>query len=91
MFQDSSETLAIRLQNNNETVGNWLGDSFARLPIVIVADLPYLVSKIVLNQSLIQGSISVSNYAQYAVLAAVVADFLSTLFDVVRTRILLNS
>jgi len=89
-FRTPSETLAIRLQNNNETVGNWLGDSFARLPIVIVTDLPYLVSKIVLNRSLIQGSISMSNYAQYAVLAAVVAGFLSTPFDVVRTRILLE-
>jgi len=89
-FRTPSETLAIRLQNNNETVGDWLGDSFARLPIVIVTDLPYLVSKIVLNRSLIQGSINVSNYAQYAVLAAVVAGFLSTPFDVVRTRILLE-
>jgi hypothetical protein len=89
-FRTPSETLAIRLQNNNETLGDWFGDSYARLPMVIATDLPYLLSKIVLNRMLIQGTISVSDYAEYAVLAAVVAGFLSTPFDVARTRILLD-
>ena len=89
-FRTPSETLAIRLQNNNETLGDWFGDSYDRLPMVIATDLPYLLSKIVLNRMLIQGTISVSDYAEYAVLAAVVAGFLSTPFDVARTRILLD-
>jgi hypothetical protein len=90
-FRTPSETLSIRLQTNNETVGNWWTDSFSRLPMVIATDLPYLLSKIVLNRSLIQGqSISVSHYAEFALVASVVAGFLTTPFDVARTRILLN-
>jgi len=90
-FRTPSETLSIRLQTNNETVGNWWTDSFSRLPMVIATDLPYLLFKIVLNRSLIQGqSISVSHYAEFALVASIVAGFLTTPFDVARTRILLN-
>lgn len=89
-FRTPSEALAIRLQAKNETTGDWLGDSLKRLPMVILTDLPYLISKIILNKSLIQGSISVSDYAEYAIIASVIAGFLTTPFDVARTRILLN-
>lgn len=89
-FRTPSEALAIRLQAQNETTGDWLEDSFRRLPMVILTDLPYLLSKIALNRLLIRGSLSVSDYASYAVLASVVAGFLTTPFDVARTRILLD-
>ena len=91
-FRVPSETLSTRLQvqQNTTTMGDWLGDSFRRLPMVILTDLPYLISKIVLNKSLIQGSLSVSEYAIFAAFASVVAGFLTTPFDVARTRILLD-
>ena len=59
--------------------------------MVILTDLPYLLSKIALNKAFIQGSLSVSEYAGYAALASVVAGFLTTPFDVARTRILLGT
>uniref|UniRef100_A0A7S4AWB9 Uncharacterized protein n=1 Tax=Pseudo-nitzschia australis TaxID=44445 RepID=A0A7S4AWB9_9STRA len=89
-FRTPSNALAIRLQAQNETTGDWLGDSFKRLPMVILTDLPYLLSKIVISKLFIQGSLSVSNYAEYAVLSALVAGFLTTPFDVAQTRILLD-
>ncbi len=92
-FRVPSDALAIRLQaqqNSTATMGDWLGDSFRRLPMVILTDLPYLLSKIVLNKSLIQGNMSVSEYAIFAVFASVIAGFLTTPFDVARTRILLD-
>jgi len=104
-FRVPGDALAIRLQtqssttNNNSTdsnsttadsMGDWLGDSIQRVPMVILTDLPYLLSKIVLNKQLIQGDMSVSQYAVAAVLAAIVAGFLTTPFDVARTRILLD-
>eukprot|EP00536_Pseudo-nitzschia_multiseries_P010894 jgi/Psemu1/289357/fgenesh1_pg.350_\ len=89
-FRTPSTALAMRLQNQNATAGDWLGDSVRRLPMVILTDLPYLLSKIVLNKLFIQGSLPVSNYALYAVLAAVVAGVLTTPFDVAQTRILLG-
>lgn len=89
-FRVPSDALAMRLQVQTNSTGDWLGDSFKRLPMVILTDLPYLASKIVLNKMLIQGSLSVSEYALYAGLASALAGVLTTPFDVVRTRILLN-
>jgi hypothetical protein len=89
-FRTPADALALRLQAQNETVGDWLGDSLARLPMVIATDLPYLLSKVVLNRWFIHGSLSVDQYAELAILTAVIAAFLTTPFDVVRTRILLD-
>jgi len=93
-FRVPSDALAIRLQTQNDdddaALGDWLGDAFRRLPMVILTDLPYLASKIVLNKSLIQGSMSVSEYALFAAIASIVAGALTTPFDVARTRILLD-
>jgi hypothetical protein len=59
--------------------------------MVIVTDLPYLLSKIILNRQFIHGSLSIDRYAEVAILMAVVAAFLTTPFDVARTRILIES
>lgn len=66
-FRTPADTLAVRLQAQNETVGDWLGDSLSRLPMVIATDLPYLLSKIALNRLFIQGSLSVDRYAEFAI------------------------
>lgn len=92
-FRVPSDALRTRLQaqqNTNSSAGDWLGDSVRTLPMIILTDLPYLISKIVLNKYLIQGNMSVSEYALFAAFASVVAGFLTTPFDVARTRILLN-
>ena len=90
LFRTPADALALRLQAQNETVGDWLGDSLARLPMVIATDLPYLLSKVVLNRLFIQGNLSVDQYAELAIFCAVIAAFLTTPFDLVRTRILLD-
>jgi hypothetical protein len=89
-FRTPADALALRLQAQNETVGDWLGDSLARLPMVIATDLPYLLSKVALNRLFIQGNLSVDQYAELAIFCAVIAAFLTTPFDLVRTRILLD-
>jgi len=89
-FRVPSDALRVRLQAQNDSAGDWLGDSLRSLPAIILTDLPYLSMKIVLNKSLIQGDMSVSEYAFLAAFASAVAGFLTTPFDVARTRILLD-
>jgi hypothetical protein len=95
-FRAPADALALRLQaqpaqEDDEDVGDWLGDSLKRLPMIIITDLPYLVSKVFLNKSFIHGSVSIDRYVEYAFLASVGAAFLTTPFDVARTRILVDS
>ena len=89
-FRTPADALAVRRQAQNATVGDWVGDSIRRLPMIIATDLPFLLSKVILNKCFIQGQLNVGEYAELAVLTAVVAAFLTTPFDVVRTRLLLD-
>jgi Mitochondrial carrier protein len=90
-FRTPADALVVRLQDQQSNVGDWVGDSLKRLPGVIITDLPYLLSKIFLGRQFIHGSLSIDRYAEYAVISAVVAAFLTTPFDVARTRILIDS
>jgi hypothetical protein len=90
-FRTPADALALRLQDQNRDIGDWFGDSLKRLPGVIITDLPYLLSKILLGRQFIHGSLSIDRYAEYAIISAVVAAFLTTPFDVARTRILIDS
>jgi hypothetical protein len=90
LFRTPGDALAMRLQAR-EDKGDWLGDSLKSLPLVIATDLPYLLSKIMLNRLFIHGSISIDRYTEFAIFSAVVAAFLTTPFDVARTRILVDS
>jgi hypothetical protein len=90
-FRTPADALALRLQAQDEDVGDWFGDSYKRLPMVIITDLPYLVSKIALKSLFVHGSLSIDRYAEWAVITAVLAAFLTTPFDVARTRILTTS
>ena len=73
-------------------VGSWFTDSLERLPAIVLTDLPYLLSRIAINQSLLNGnSIDIGRYEVMAVSTALVCAFLTTPFDVARTRILVDS
>lgn len=72
-------------------VGNWFTESLERVPAVILTDLPYLLSRIALNQALIQGEIDIAHYELTAICTALLCGFLTTPFDVARTRILVDS
>ena len=90
-FRTPADALALRLQDQKIDVGDWVGDSYKRLPGVIITDLPYLLSKVFLGRQFIHGNLSIDRYAEYAIISAVVAAFLTTPFDVARTRILIDS
>lgn len=90
-FRTPADALALRLQDQSTNVGSWFGDSLKRLPSVIVTDLPYLLSKIVLGRQFIHGDLSIDRYAEYAIVSAILAAFVTTPFDVVRTRIIVES
>ena len=72
-------------------VGDWFGDSIKRLPAVIVTDLPYLLSRITFSMALATGTEDIGRYEILAITTAVTCAILTTPFDVVRTRILVDS
>lgn len=73
-------------------VGNWFTESLERLPAIILTDLPYLLSRIAINQSVLNGnSIDIGRYEVMAITTALLCAFLTTPFDVARTRILIDS
>jgi hypothetical protein len=90
-FRNPADTLALRLQNMDDDVGDWFADSVKRLPSIIISDIPYLLSKISLNRLLIHGNISIDRYTEFAILTATLAAIFTTPFDVARTRILIDS
>ena len=90
-FRAPADALTLRLQNLDEDVGDWFGDSIKRLPSIILTDIPYLITKISINRLLIHGNISMDRYLEYAILATTISALLTTPFDVARTRILVDS
>jgi hypothetical protein len=73
-------------------VGNWFTESLERLPAIILTDLPYLLSRIAINQSVLNGnSIDIGRYEVMAITTALLCAFMTTPFDVARTRILIDS
>lgn len=73
-----------------DRVGNWWSESLERLPAVIATDLPYLLIRIAVNSVLIPGPIDVGRYELVTFASACACAFLTTPFDVVRTRILVE-
>lgn len=71
----------------------WFAESLQRLPAVIATDLPYLLSRIAVNGLLLQGqtSIDIGSYEISTLSSALLCAFLTTPFDVARTRILVDS
>lgn len=107
MIRTPADTLALRMQvasgqeaqmnateaeaDMEQQVGNWLNESLERLPAIIWTDLPYLLSRIAVNRALIHGNIDMGRYEVLAISSAVLCAFLTTPFDVARTRILVDS
>ena len=75
-----------------EKIGNWFLESFERIPAVILTDLPFLLSRIALSRLLLQGGpVSLGRYEGIVLFSAILCSFLTTPFDVARTRILVDS
>jgi hypothetical protein len=72
-------------------VGNWFIESIERLPAIILTDLPYLLSRIALGRLLLYEGIDIGRYEVAAISTALLCAFLTTPFDVARTRLLVDS
>lgn len=74
-----------------DAIGTWWQDSLKQLPVVILTDLPFLLSKISLKKILMTGKENLILVTFETTLIACVCAALTTPFDVVRTRILIDS
>lgn len=72
-------------------VGNWFIESIERLPAIILTDLPFLLSKIALGRIFLYEGIDIGRYEVAAISTAILCAFLTTPFDVARTRLLIDS
>lgn len=88
---DDDVAQALALAQADSKVGNWLSESLERIPAAIITDLPYLLSRITLNSILISGPIDVGRYELVTFTSACICAFLTTPFDVARTRILVEN
>ena len=89
-----AEQLADALEDARieKEVGNWFVESLERLPAVIATDLPYLLSRIALNGAILQTTgTDIGHYEIATLFSALLCAFLTTPFDVARTRILVDS
>jgi hypothetical protein len=72
-------------------LGNWFVESIERLPAIILTDLPFLLSKIALGRIFLYEGIDIGRYEVTAISTAILCAFLTTPFDVARTRLLVDS
>lgn len=89
-----ADVLSLRLQvfgrdNIKSDFSSWLGDSLALLPAMVLTDIPYLMSRIFLNAAVTTSGENLGQYEVQTITVACLCAFLSTPFDVARTRILL--
>lgn len=89
-----ADILALRLQvfganNVRSDFGEWAKDSLLLLPAMISTDLPYLMSRILLNAAVTTSGENLGRYELETIIIACLCAFLTTPFDVARTRILL--
>jgi hypothetical protein len=107
VIRTPADALAVRLQvatgesshddvTGNHTdveaiVGNWFIESIERLPAIIVTDLPFLLSKIILRRIVFPEGIDIGRYEIASISTALLCAFLTTPFDVARTRLLVDS
>uniref|UniRef100_A0A7S4VS12 Mitochondrial carrier protein n=1 Tax=Ditylum brightwellii TaxID=49249 RepID=A0A7S4VS12_9STRA len=86
------DVLATRLQvqGSESNVGNWFKESLERLPALILTDLPFLFTKIALNKAITYSGEDLGRYEIQTILIACFCAFLTTPFDVARTRIVME-
>ena len=96
ILRTPADVLSLRLQvfgdkNVNSDLSSWLKDSIALLPAMIVTDIPYLLSRIFLNAAILTSAenLGLGTYEVETISVACFCAFLTTPFDVARTRILL--
>lgn len=70
---------------------DWWTDSWEQLPVLIITDLPYLLLRIALNLMLSSSDMGIGRYEVVNISVACLCAFLTTPFDVVRTRILVDA
>lgn len=79
------------LQEKNVYDEAWFPQSLERLPAIIITDLPYLLSRIALNRIIIHGKVNIGQYEVQTIAIAMFCALLTTPFDVVRTRLLVDN
>eukprot|EP00804_Cyclotella_cryptica_P017267 CCRYP_016827-RA/>CCRYP_016827-RA protein AED:0.02 eAED:0.02 QI:0/-1/0/1/-1/1/1/0/425 len=89
-----ADVLALRLQvfgrsNVRSDFTDWAKDSVLLLPAMVLTDLPYLMSRIFLNAAITTSGDNLGKYEVETIFIACLCAFLTTPFDVARTRILL--
>eukprot|EP00584_Thalassiosira_punctigera_P008853 CAMPEP_0172544626 /NCGR_PEP_ID=MMETSP1067-20121228/14734_1 /TAXON_ID=265564 ORGANISM="Thalassiosira punctigera, Strain Tpunct2005C2" /NCGR_SAMPLE_ID=MMETSP1067 /ASSEMBLY_ACC=CAM_ASM_000444 /LENGTH=625 /DNA_ID=CAMNT_0013331221 /DNA_START=281 /DNA_END=2159 /DNA_ORIENTATION=+ len=89
-----ADVLTLRLQvfgdtNVKSDFGSWAKDSVALLPAMILTDIPFLLSRIFLNAAITTSGENLGRYELETITIACLCAFLTTPFDVARTRILL--
>ena len=89
-----ADVLALRrqvfgLSNVRSDYTDWVKDSVLLLPAMIITDLPYLMSRIFLNAAITTSGENLGRYEVETIIIACLCAFLTTPFDVARTRILL--
>ena len=89
-----ADVLALRRQvfgrsNVKSDYTDWAKDSVLLLPAMIITDLPYLMSRIFLNAAITTSGENLGRYEVETIIIACLCAFLTTPFDVARTRILL--
>jgi len=91
MEEQEEKELLQELQEEKVYNEDWLRQSWERLPGIIITDLPYLLSRIALNRIVIHGKVNIGEYAVDTVAIAMLCALLTTPFDVVRTRLLVEN
>ena len=89
-----ADVLSLRLQvfgntNVKSDLSDWAKDSILLLPAMVTTDLPFLLSRIFLNAAVTTSGENLGRYEIETIAVACLCAFLTTPFDVARTRILL--
>ena len=79
------------LSSSLEQFGHIIKDSWKQLPIVILTDIPYLLLKISLLRIFATGHESIAEYTLLNTILSSMCAIITTPFDVVRTRILVDN
>uniref|UniRef100_A0A7S0C7Z8 Uncharacterized protein n=1 Tax=Proboscia inermis TaxID=420281 RepID=A0A7S0C7Z8_9STRA len=78
-------------EGRETTDTNWWLDSWGQLPAIIITDVPYLILRISLSLTLFNGDENIGQYELVNISVACFCAFVTTPFDVARTRILVDS